>query len=134
MGTPFSSVSEIQRLHIIGDRQAGKSDAALAYAATQIAAGANVAYYTEMPTMIREMLLRYERKLLRSGQRIYWSNGNERVTDTSGGTLYMTTRRRGELRGIRIETVILDDVEGLWDVTAVQRRHPDVTHVVRTVL
>jgi len=128
--------TRIHTIRIVGDRQTGKTEAALSYASTLIASGVGVAYYTEQPTMLRVLLERYAHNHLRPGQVLYRGNGNERVRDESGGMLYFTTPRRGHssYRGSLVQTVILDDVAGSWDDATIQYRHPHVTHVVRTVL
>lgn len=125
----------VNRLHIIGDRQTGKTDIALSYAGTLIRNGHNVVMYTENGPYVDDLVERFERFHFRLGQKIWHSNGAQRVRDESGGTLYFTTPRSdgGRFQGIRVGTVILDEFVP-WDDFSVQVRHPDVTHIVREVL
>lgn len=127
----------IRKIRIIGDRQDGKTESALAYASSLIhSRGIDVAYYTEQPTMIRVLLDRYEHNHSRPGQVLYRGNGDEHVQDPSGGRLCFTTPRRAHnlYRGRFVQTVILDEVSGPWDDAQILYRHPEATHVVRTYI
>jgi hypothetical protein len=123
----------VHRLHIIGDRQAGKTDAALGYASSLIASGIFVVYYNDNPTMLRQLLHRYQRCHVRPGQVIRIANGDERVEDPSGGRIYLTTSQRVRQWGAA-QTIILDEVSPMFDDFSVLCRHPNATHIVRTVL
>lgn len=127
----------VNRMHIIGDRQAGKTDMALAYASSLIHNGVNVAIYTVDFQYVSHLAETYDMRHLHLGQTVYRSNGRQRVRDdSSGATLYFSTARAyaAALRGIRIGTVIVDEAVGYWDDFALEIRHPGLTHIVRTVL
>lgn len=127
----------VNRLHVIGDRQAGKTDMALAYASSLIHNGVNVAIYTVDFQYVSHLVETYDMRHLHLGQTVYRSNGRQRVRDdSSGATLYFSTARAHEaaLRGVHVGTAILDEQVCHWDDFTLEMRHPGLTHIVRTVL
>lgn len=128
---------KIHRLHLIGDRQAGKTTAALSYAALLIYHGRKVVYYAQDPHSVTHLVHTFKSEHLRlEQQKAYLAHGYERVEDeVTRGVVYFTTYRRSRDHfADSIETVILDDVEHQWDDETISYTHPKVTNIVRTVM
>jgi hypothetical protein len=124
----------IHRLHLVGDRQAGKTEAALAYAGTLISCGIKAVYCVDDSFMVKDSLVRF---VLRGGQTVCDAYGKERIDDPSGGVVYFTSMRRRNPLPQRdsVTTVFLDTYRSAaWDDEGIQCEYPSVTNIIRTVM
>lgn len=105
---------DVQHLTIVGDRQAGKTrllvDVAVDEAARQ---GRDVLFFTpsldQDSWMLKLIQERAEQLIPGAVERVYRTNGRQRITFTSGGRVRF---RLDKDENPRVDTHIIDDVSG----------------------
>lgn len=118
-----------QEINIGGDRQTGKSYAAMKLAIAAAGLGERVIFDCDNGHMAAERFRQLQTLSPASEiAKVIRSNGNERINFRTGGSIIMEIRARGGGRGVTADLHVLDHEREGGEV------NPTVQRVIRTVL
>lgn len=122
-----------QEINIGGDRQMGKTYAAMKLAVDAAYHGERVLYDTDNVRMMTETFHKFQQMIpLDHCERVCRANGNESIRVRGGGEIIMMCRARGGGRGITADMHVID--HDRYTPQALAAVNPTVKRLVRTVL